>query len=427
MAYTVWDLLWFFLVYSALGWLNETIWLSLVNHRFHNRGLLSLPFCPAYGLTMDVLIIIIPTLQGRPVLQWLACLVFTSAGAYLAGGITRRITGSTLWRYEEHILLANHHWRILLYNVTLATGALLLVSIVHPFFYIVTQLMPSWLLKVLTAIGCAAIILEFITVLLASRAAIRPHRTSASRYTRLLEQRIVPAIQRRLHRAYPASQPSDATAASSRVFAPGLCFEKLIWLFYITALMGDIIETFYVRATAGIWMSRSSLLYQPLSIVWGLGAVVLTLILHRLANREDRYIFLGGFFLGGAYEYLCSVFTEWAFGTVFWDYSSMPFNIGGRTNLLFCLFWGIIALVWIKLLYPRLSKGIEKLPIPLGRVLTWVMVLLLICDGTISTMAMLRYQARLDQVPATHAIERFLDTNYPDERIENAWPNMVQK
>ena len=33
-----------------------------------------------------------------------------------------------------------------------------------------------------------------------------------------------------------------------------------------------------------------------------------------------------------AYEYLCSVFTEIVFGAVFWDYSALPFNLGGRIN-----------------------------------------------------------------------------------------------
>lgn len=36
-----------------------------------------------------------------------------------------------------------------------------------------------------------------------------------------------------------------------------------------------------------------------------------------------------GTFLGDAYEYLCSVFTEIFFGKVFWDYSKLPFNLGG--------------------------------------------------------------------------------------------------
>ena len=87
-------------------------------------------------------------------------------------------------------------------------------------------------------------------------------------------------------------------------------------------------------------MSRSSVIYGAFSIVWGLGAVILTVVLQRFAGREDRYVFIAGSVLGGVYEYVCSVFTEVFFGTTFWDYSDMPFNIGGRTNLLYCIFWG---------------------------------------------------------------------------------------
>ena len=96
-------------------------------------------------------------------------------------------------------------------------------------------------------------------------------------------------------------------------------------------------------------MSRSSVIYGTFSIVWGFGAVILTVVLQRLAGKEDRYIFLAGSVLGGVYEYLCSVFTEIFLGTTFWDYSDMPFNIGGRTNLLYCIFWGLLSVVWVKM------------------------------------------------------------------------------
>ena len=52
-----------------------------------------------------------------------------------------------------------------------------------------------------------------------------------------------------------------------------------------------------------------------------------TVLLYRYKDRSDRFLFLMGTVLGGAYEYLCSVMTEMLFGTVFWDYSSIPFNL----------------------------------------------------------------------------------------------------
>ena len=109
-------------------------------------------------------------------------------------------------------------------------------------------------------------------------------------------------------------------------------------------------------------MSRSSVIYGPFSIVWGLGCAFLTLLLYRYRNKSDGSIFLAGTLLGGAYEYICSVFTEMVFGTIFWDYSGFAFNLGGRINLLYCFFWGIAAVVWLKLIYPKLSGCIEKIP-----------------------------------------------------------------
>ena len=58
------------------------------------------------------------------------------------------------------------------------------------------------------------------------------------------------------------------------------------------------------------------------------------------------------------------------FGTVFWDYSAIPFNLGGRINLLYCFFWGFAAIAWFKVLFPPISACIEKLPPRGGRVLT---------------------------------------------------------
>ena len=195
-------------------------------------------------------------------------------------------------------------------------------------------------------------------------------------------------------------------------------------------------------------MSRSSVIYGTFSIVWGFGAVILTVVLQRLAGKEDRYIFLAGSVLGGVYEYLCSVFTEIFLGTTFWDYSDMPFNIGGRTNLLYCIFWGLLSVVWVKICYPTISGWIEKLP-PLGaKIATWAVVVLMSCDAVISAGAMVRYVERQDSAAVQESsadagtaagtenttgtvraekksvIDTFFDINYPDERIEKVWPNM---
>lgn len=102
----------------------------------------------------------------------------------------------------------------------------------------------------------------------------------------------------------------------------------------------------------------------------------------------------------------------------------MPFNIGGRTNLLFCFYWGLLAMVWVKALYPRLSALIEKIPPVLGKIATWLLVVLFTCDGIISGMAVLRYVERREYPTPSSALEVFMDYNYPDSFIEFVYPNM---
>ena len=112
----------------------------------------------------------------------------------------------------------------------------------------------------------------------------------------------------------------------------------------------------------------------------------------------------------GVYEYSCSVFTEVVFGTTFWDYSHMPFNINGRINLLFCFFWGVLAIVWLKLLYPAVSRVIEKIPPVAGKVLTYILVFAMALDMLISSVALMRYVDRKQQAGADTAVEQFWTT-----------------
>lgn len=93
--------------------------------------------------------------------------------------------------------------------------------------------------------------------------------------------------------------------------------QKLVWLFFIGCLLGDITETIFCRITAGVWMSRSSLVWGPFSIVWGFAIAAVTDLLYKYKDRSDRFLFLMGTALGGAYEYLCSVLSEMVFGSRF--------------------------------------------------------------------------------------------------------------
>lgn len=251
-----------------------------------------------------------------------------------------------------------------------------------------------------------------------------------------LENALTERIRRRMVKAYPSLKErkraeNGGIDEKTAVFARGCCFYKLAMLFFIGAFLGDITETIFCYTRTGIIMSRSSVVYGPFSIVWGLGCVLLTAFLYPYREKNDRYIFLAGTILGGAYEYICSVFSELVFGTVFWDYSAIPFNLGGRINLLYCFFWGIVAVVWLKMLYPILSGWIEKLPVKWGKLLSNSLILFMVFDMALSGLALGRYSARQDEKTAVSqtvsgeegGLNGWLDRHFPDERMKRIYSN----
>lgn len=95
--------------------------------------------------------------------------------------------------------------------------------------------------------------------------------------------------------------------------------------------------------------------------------------------------------------------------------------------MLYCFFWGIAALVWMKVCYPPLSRLIEKIPMKAGKALTWVLVSLMIVNMAVSAAALGRYTARTAGVAPANQIEIFLDEHFPDQRMERIYPNAVVK
>ena len=243
-------------------------------------------------------------------------------------------------------------------------------------------------------------------------------------------------MQKRMEKAYPSLyadtdiyqglvQTEQKAAEQGITFAKGVCLDKLIWVFLISSLLGCGIEMVFVRIMGGTWMRRSGVVFGPFSIVWGIGAVLLTISLYRFAEKGKIHIFLGGFFLGGAYEYMASVVLEALFHTRFWDYSTMVLNIGGRTNVLYMLGWGILSLVWILGLYPLMSRFIEKFPPFIGKLVTWTLMGCMCLDLVLSAAVLIRYTERkADSAPNTF-LGSYLDTYYDDEQVEWIWQNLV--
>ena len=346
----------FLFLYSFLGWCIEVIVTSLKTRHFINRGFLNLPLTLPYGISAVLLLQILPTLGHHLSLQWIVTLfvfhfIWMSSEVFIQNICH-------LKEIETSNLPTLTRYRQLIFELSASTLLLAALLILHPFIYSIMRTIPTfimvWICFVLTLILIFDLCCIFIA--LKTRKNSEIIQNTQKKTQKLLNQ-ISDATWNRLKISYP-----DINTSTSVSFGKGLCFDKLIWIFLISSFLGALIEMIFCRVVDGVWMSRSSLIYGAFSVVWGIGTVVLTISLKPLVKRHNLILFSAGFFIGGVYEYCCSLFTEKVFGTVFWDYSEMTLNFSGRTNVLYCVFWGLLGVIWIRKILPPLEKLIEKIP-----------------------------------------------------------------
>lgn len=224
----------------------------------------------------------------------------------------------------------------------------------------------------------------------------------------------------------PTVVPSPALQSTKQVpVLYKLTLNRLFWVFMIGSFLGVVVEMLWCLATRHYIESRQGLIYGWFNLVYGFGAAVMTLGLQWLAKRRDLWIFLGGFLIGSLFEYFCSWMQEIMFGTVSWRYDDLPFNLNGRINLLYSMFWGLLALIWVKTLYPLLCFLVDKIPKKINLILVWVLTLFMIFNTVVSGAAVERMAQRRDGLAASNNIEVFLDQHYPDSRLQKIFPNMV--
>ena len=397
-----------YLAYSFLGWVAETVVATIRGGRFANRGAAAGPFCFIYGTTGVLLAVSFGDLRTEPVYLFFACMMAATVMEWITAKLLERLHRRKWWDYSGKKFNLNGYVCL---QYSLLWGALGTASVLwgNDVLLRLCAHIPVWLLRPAVWISLTVAVLEQLNQRLGKR-------------SDTLRRRIALYIEKRIQYAYPAAARQEQTALrkGEKNF---LSVSDLLWLFVIGAFLGDMVETVFCRVTAGVWMSRSSLVWGPFSVVWGLALVLATVLLRQEKDRSDRYLFAFGTVMGGVYEYVCSAVTELLFGTVFWDYSKFKFNLGGRINLLYCFFWGIAAVIWMRYSYPLVIRGMEKVR---SRVRPWMTVLLAVfmaVNMLTSALALARYDARTSGEGPKNSIDTLLDDHFDDARMEHIYPN----
>lgn len=193
----------------------------------------------------------------------------------------------------------------------------------------------------------------------------------------------------------------------------------IFWVFIIGSVFGFFAEMLYSTIFTRTLVIRKGLIYGPFIQIYGVGAVAYYLLISNVKEPKEAFIY--GMIMGGILEYIGSFLQEILFGTISWDYSDMFFNLNGRTSLLYCFYWGIIAVAYLKIVYPWL-KSIEPLLHKLSvKIFTVFLALFMTFDIGISCMAAARQEERRKDIPPKNSLDEFIDKAYPDEYLDKIY------
>ena len=130
---TVHQLFWYFLIFSILGLVIETLYCYFTMGILESRkGFIWGPFCPVYGVCGAILIYILDKMNLKSIIKlFIAGFIIGSIGEYILSYILESIYGIRFWNYEY--LQYNLNGRIsLIFSIYWGILAIILIKFIKP-------------------------------------------------------------------------------------------------------------------------------------------------------------------------------------------------------------------------------------------------------------------------------------------------------
>ncbi|ADZ83307.1 putative ABC transporter permease [Cellulosilyticum lentocellum] len=136
------ELIYYFFIYSTLGWLMETTLNSIKHKTFINRGFLTGFYCPIYGVGMCSIYLFCSPFASNPFLVFIVGLVVATLIEYITGMLMEKLFHASWWDYSH--FKCNLNGKICL-RISIAWGVLALVftCYIQPFFVILIGKIPK--------------------------------------------------------------------------------------------------------------------------------------------------------------------------------------------------------------------------------------------------------------------------------------------
>lgn len=159
------ELITYFIIYSFLGWIMESVFRSFCEKKLINTGFLRGPFCPIYGFGATIMFLFLDQFENRLILLFCIAIIVLTAWEYIVGVILETLFHTKYWDYSSHKF--NFQGRICLTN-SICWGILgvLFVKYIHPFVQGIIANIDVNLLNYVMAIFFMVFLVDMITTII---------------------------------------------------------------------------------------------------------------------------------------------------------------------------------------------------------------------------------------------------------------------
>lgn len=202
-------------------------------------------------------------------------------------------------------------------------------------------------------------------------------------------------------------------------------FYHYVIIFMVASVAGLVLEMVWMYVSAGRTELRVGLVWGPFSPLYGFGACLLTMVLWSFRKAPTFQVFLVSAALGGGLEQTTGMLMEDLFHAQSWTYAGLPDAITQWIAWRFLFAWGVIGLVWCRVVMPEVIYRIGEPTNRLQVVVVSLLTAFLILDMLMTVFCFYRKAQRDAGILPANSVEAYVDRHFSDEFIENRFQNLV--
>lgn len=197
---------------------------------------------------------------------------------------------------------------------------------------------------------------------------------------------------------------------------------EMVMFFFIYSFLGWVVEVAFHALKCGKFINRG-MLAGAVCPIYGFGAVIIIYLLDPIKDNL-LLLFLGSAILCTILEYIAGLALDKLFHKRWWDYSNVPFNIGGYVCLQFSVYWGIGGIILVRDIQELISDFVNIFSTNVLLIVDLVFIIMMIVDTLATVRSINKMNRKLDLLSELqneiHKMSDFIGENVSEKTLEIA-------